>query len=63
MTWAPACNVLRVRKNPDGTVQMLVSAVARARVKNYTRDEYLRANIELMPEVASRSGGISGADP
>ncbi|THF69763.1 endopeptidase La [Deinococcus sp. Arct2-2] len=48
-----ACNVLRVRKNPDGTVQMLVSAVARARAKNYTRDEYLRADIELMPEVAA----------
>ncbi|GAA5533395.1 endopeptidase La [Deinococcus aluminii] len=44
-----ACNVLRVRKNPDGTVQMLVAAVARARVLRYTRGEYLRADIEPLP--------------
>ncbi|PNY80866.1 endopeptidase La [Deinococcus koreensis] len=40
-----ACNVLRVRKNPDGTVQMLVSAVARVKATGYTRDEFLRADI------------------
>ncbi|MFC4638513.1 endopeptidase La [Deinococcus hohokamensis] len=44
-----ACNVLRVRKNPDGTVQMLVSAVARVRVTGYRRDEYLTADIEAIP--------------
>lgn len=43
-----ACNVLRVRKNPDGTVQMLVSAVARVKAENYTRDEYLRADISAL---------------
>ncbi|MFC4427998.1 endopeptidase La [Deinococcus navajonensis] len=43
-----ACNVLRVRKNPDGTVQMLVSAVARVRVNQYHRDEYLTADIEAI---------------
>ncbi|RJF73042.1 endopeptidase La [Deinococcus cavernae] len=41
-----ACNVLRVRKNPDGTVQMLVSAVARVKVTAYQRAEYLSADIE-----------------
>ncbi|GHF41784.1 ATP-dependent Lon protease [Deinococcus metalli] len=40
-----ACNVLRVRKNPDGTVQMLVSAVARVKASGYTRGDYLRADI------------------
>ncbi|ACO45405.1 endopeptidase La [Deinococcus deserti] len=44
-----ACNVLRVRKNPDGTVQMLVSAVARVRATNYRRDEHLTADIEVLP--------------
>ncbi|MEW6420679.1 MAG: endopeptidase La [Deinococcota bacterium] len=44
-----ACNVLRVRKNPDGTVQMLVAAVARVRVLRYTRGDYLRADIEALP--------------
>jgi ATP-dependent Lon protease len=44
-----ACNVLRVRKNPDGTVQMLVAAVARARAKGYTRGDFLRADIEALP--------------
>ena len=41
-----ACNVLRVRKNPDGTVQMLVSAVARVKATEYQRGEYLTASIE-----------------
>lgn len=44
-----ACNVLRVRKNPDGTVQMLVSAVARVSASNYTRGDYLSADITPMP--------------
>lgn len=41
-----ACNVLRVRKNPDGTVQMLVSALSRVKASNYQRNEYLTADIE-----------------
>lgn len=40
-----ACNVLRVRKNPDGTVQMLVSAVARAKVTSLSAGDYLSAEI------------------
>jgi ATP-dependent Lon protease len=43
-----ACNVLRVRKNPDGTVQMLVSAVARVRASNYARGDHLSADITLL---------------
>ncbi len=44
-----ACNVLRVRKNPDGTVQMLVSALARVKATNYTRGDFLRADISVLP--------------
>ncbi|MBB5234940.1 endopeptidase La [Deinococcus budaensis] len=44
-----ACNVLRVRKNPDGTVQMLVAAVSRAKVTRYTRGDFLRADVEALP--------------
>ncbi|WP_027460055.1 endopeptidase La [Deinococcus murrayi] len=43
-----ACNVLRVRKNPDGTVQMLVAATARVRVTRYERGEYLTAAVEAL---------------
>ncbi|WP_034385378.1 endopeptidase La [Deinococcus sp. YIM 77859] len=50
-----ACNVLRVRKNPDGTVQMLVAAIARARVLRYTRDGYLRADLEALPTETGNS--------
>ncbi|WP_425147941.1 endopeptidase La [Deinococcus sp.] len=42
------CSVLRVRKNADGTVQMLVSAIGRASVSDYTRGEFLRADVELL---------------
>ncbi|AZI42659.1 endopeptidase La [Deinococcus psychrotolerans] len=48
-----ACNVLRVRKNPDGTVQMLVTALSRVRVARYTQTEYLRADVQ---EIAVKSG-------
>ena len=48
-TVGTACNVLRVRKNPDGTVQMLVSAVARAKASNYVRGNHLTADIEVLP--------------
>ncbi|WP_291423503.1 endopeptidase La [Deinococcus sp.] len=43
-----ACNVLRVRKNPDSTVQMLVSAVARVKASNYQHGDYLSADIEVL---------------
>ncbi|MGI8748220.1 MAG: endopeptidase La, partial [Deinococcus sp.] len=42
------CTVLRVRKNSDGTVQMLVTAVGRARVGRYSRGEFLRADVTLL---------------
>ncbi|GGR40190.1 endopeptidase La [Deinococcus ruber] len=42
------CSVLRVRKNADGTVQMLVSAIGRASVSSYTRGDFLRADVELL---------------
>jgi len=40
-----ACSVLRVRKNPDGTLQMLVSALARVRVTKYTKSSFIRADV------------------
>lgn len=40
-----ACSVLRVRKNPDGTLQLLVSALERVRVGRYTKSTYLRADV------------------
>ena len=48
-----ACNVLRVRKNPDGSLQMLVSAVARVRVSDYERGDYLTAQIHALPATPS----------
>ncbi|MFC3832659.1 MULTISPECIES: endopeptidase La [Deinococcus] len=50
-----ACNVLRVRKNPDGTVQMLVSAVARVKASNYTRGDFLRADIQPLPATPDKA--------
>ncbi|MFD2609867.1 endopeptidase La [Deinococcus taklimakanensis] len=50
-----ACNVLRVRKNPDGTVQMLVSAVSRVKVSAYTSGDYLTADIEALPAVKGKA--------
>ncbi|WP_295823561.1 LON peptidase substrate-binding domain-containing protein, partial [uncultured Deinococcus sp.] len=50
-----ACNVLRVRKNPDGTVQMLVSAVARVKATNYTRGDFLRADIQPLPATPDKA--------
>jgi ATP-dependent Lon protease len=34
-TVGTACNILRMKKNPDGNIQMLVQAFARVQVKNY----------------------------
>lgn len=51
-----ACNVLRVRKNPDGTLQMLVSAVARVKASNYQGGDFLTADIQ--PLEAGKSGGV-----
>jgi len=46
-----ACNILRMRKNPDGSVQMLVQAFARAKVTRVLQHEgYLLAQAEIIPE-------------
>ena len=46
-----ACNILRMRKNPDGSVQMLVQAFARAKVTQVVQqDGYLLAQAEIIPE-------------
>ncbi len=42
------CNILRMRKNPDGSVQVLVQCFARARVKRFERaDGHLEAEVEV----------------
>lgn len=47
------CNILRIRKNSDGSVQMLVQAFARARVNEYIKHEnYLLATCERIDEEA-----------
>jgi ATP-dependent Lon protease len=54
------CNVLRMRKNSDGSVQMLVQAVSRAKVKEYRRLDvgegpgYLEASVSPIAEVAGK---------
>jgi ATP-dependent Lon protease len=49
-----ACNILRMRKNADGSVQMLVQAFARVRVQQYhPASGYLEASVMRLPE----SGG------
>ncbi|MCS7067244.1 MAG: endopeptidase La [Meiothermus sp.] len=50
-----ACNVLRMRKNADGSVQMLVQAFARVQVQAYRRaDGYLEARVVRLPEVEGK---------
>ncbi|GIW23888.1 endopeptidase La [Meiothermus sp.] len=47
-----ACNILRMRKNADGSVQMLVQAFARVRVQQYYQAQgYLEARVEPLTEV------------
>ncbi|AFZ66148.1 endopeptidase La [Deinococcus peraridilitoris] len=43
-----ACSILRVRKNPDGTLQMLVSALSRVRASHYSKGEFLRADAQAI---------------
>lgn len=47
-TVGTACNVLRTRKNADGTLQILVNAIARVKASNYEVGEYITADIELL---------------
>ncbi len=49
-TVGTVCNILRMRKNADGTVQMLVQAVNRAKVKRYHVGPYIEADVETLPE-------------
>ena len=42
-----ACNILRMKKNPDGNIQMLVQAFARVKVNGYTvQNDVIRADVE-----------------
>jgi len=42
-----ACNILRMKKNPDGNIQMLVQAFARVRVSKYrTVGDVIEAKVE-----------------
>lgn len=44
-----ACNILRMKKNPDGNIQMLVQAFARVRVKAYrTVGDVIEAEVEAI---------------
>ena len=44
-----ACNILRMKKNPDGNIQMLVQAFARVRVKQYrTVGDVIEAEVEAI---------------
>jgi ATP-dependent Lon protease len=46
-TVGTACNILRMKKNPDGNIQMLVQAFARVRVREYrTVQEVIEADVE-----------------
>ncbi|GEM87166.1 endopeptidase La [Meiothermus granaticius] len=51
-----ACNILRMRKNADGSVQMLVQAFARARVETFTQEDgYLSAKVTRIEEEEGRA--------
>jgi ATP-dependent Lon protease len=51
-----ACNVLRMRKNADGSVQMLVQAFARVRVGQYRKaDGFLEASVVRLTEAEGKS--------
>ena len=42
-----ACNIMRMKKNPDGSIQMLVRAFARVRIDNYqVSGGLIEANVE-----------------
>lgn len=48
-TVGTACNILRMKKNPDGNIQMLVQAFARVRVTDYrTVQDVIEADVELL---------------
>ena len=41
-----ACNILRMKKNPDGSIQMLVQAFARVTVTRYLSGDTIQAEVE-----------------
>ncbi len=46
-----ACNILKMRKNPDGSVQVLVQAFARVRVREWLDlGDHLEARGEVLPD-------------
>ncbi len=48
-TVGTACNILRMKKNPDGNIQMLVQAFARVSVKQYyNHSEVIEADVEAI---------------
>ena len=50
-TTGTVCNILRMRKNPDGSVQVLVQCFARARVRKFERaDGHLEAEVEALKD-------------
>ncbi len=47
-----ACQVLKLMRQPDGTVVLLVQALRRVTIKNYVQtDPFLRAEVEILPSV------------
>ena len=40
-----ACNILRMKKNPNGSIQMLVQAFARVRIDQYHNGEIIEADV------------------
>lgn len=54
-TVGTACNVLRMRKNPDGSVQMLVQAFARAKLLAVElKGGYLEAVVEPLTDIPGK---------
>ncbi|HWG84389.1 MAG TPA: endopeptidase La [Deinococcales bacterium] len=47
-----ACRILRMRKNPDGTVQMLIQAVSRASITSFTFGDFIEAAITPLGEAS-----------
>ena len=49
-TYGTVCQILRMRKNPDGTVQMLIQATKRARIVKIHGGSHLEATVEILEE-------------
>lgn len=52
-----ACNILRMKKNPDGSIQMLVQAFARVRVNAYHGSDPIEA--EVSPFEVARGNDVT----